>query len=216
VNAPGVQAQSRESRSQARGRLIAIAEQLVDAGTAFSTISVDRLTRKAGMPRTRFYNYFDDKADLLLAWFELARADIERAADSWFGLARVTAKEQLRQVLRELLDVHRVRRSLFAAMSEGAPADARLRAAYDELLRVVALGLSEHIRRGQREGWVEPGLLSEGTADWLVWGWDRNASMVSDAADRIEFARSLDGFTSFVWGVLYKSVAGTAFERSTE
>jgi TetR/AcrR family transcriptional regulator, ethionamide resistance regulator len=212
MSAPRPPAASREPRSEARVRLIAITEQLVDAGLAFSAISVERLTREAGMPRTRFYNYFDDKSDLLLAWLELARPDIERAADRWTGLARVTAKDQVRDAVRELLDIHRIRRSLFAAMSEDAPADARLQAAYQDLLRTLAVKLSEHIERGQREGWIDPGLLSDGTADWLIWGWERNASMVSDTAEEAEFTKSLDGFTSFVWGALYKSVFGTAPE----
>lgn len=157
------------------------------------------------MPRTRFYNYFDDKADLLLAWFDVARPEIEHAAAGWSGLARVTSREQLRDVLRELLEVHRARRSLFAAMSEGGTTDPLLQSAYEELLQTIAAGLREHIERGQREGWVDSGLLSGGTADWLIWGWERNASMVSDRAGDIEFARSLDGFTSFVWGVLYRT-----------
>jgi TetR/AcrR family transcriptional regulator, ethionamide resistance regulator len=204
VSAPGVRATPRELRSQARVRLIAIAERLVDGGLAFSAISVERLTREAGMPRTRFYNYFDDKADLLLAWFDSARPEIERAAAKWSALSPVTSKQQLQDVLRDLVQAHRARRSLFAAMSEGGPTDPRVQAASEELLRAIATGLREHIERGQREGWVDPGLLSAGTADWLVWGWERNASMVSDGATAADFARSLDGFTSFVWGALYR------------
>lgn len=209
MSSPGVRAPSRELRAQARVRLIAIAERLVDGGLAFSAISVERLTREAGMPRTRFYSYFDDKADLLLAWFDSARPEIEHAAAKWSGLERITSKQQLHSALRELLEAHRVRRSLFAAMSEGGPADPRVQAAYEELLSTVAAGLRGHIERGQREGWIDSGLLSAGTADWLIWGWERNASMVSDGAGEAEFTRSLDGFTSFVWGALYRSAADT-------
>jgi TetR/AcrR family transcriptional regulator, ethionamide resistance regulator len=204
VSESGVRASPRESRPEARIRLVAIAERLVDEGLAFSGISVERLTREAGMPRTRFYNYFDDKVDLLLAWFDSARPEIEQAAAKWSALTRVNSEQQLHAVLRELLEAHRGRRSLFAAMSEGGPTDPRLQAAYDELLRTIAAGLREHIERGQREGWADPGLLSAGTADWLVWGWDRNASMVSDWAAEPELAQSLNGFTSFVWGALYR------------
>jgi AcrR family transcriptional regulator len=209
MSAPGVPAPSRELRAQARVRLIAIAERLVDEGLAFSAISVDRLTREAGMPRTRFYNYFDDRADLLLAWFDAARPEIEHAAAKWSGLAGVTSEQQLRVVLRELVDAHQARRSLFAAMSEGGPTDPRLQAAYEDLLRTIAAGLRQHIERGQQEGWIDPGLLGPGTAEWLVWGWERNASMVSDRAGEAEFAKSLDGFTSFVWGALYRTVPNT-------
>lgn len=212
MNAPGLRSSAREPRSQARERLIAITEQLVDEGMAFSAISIERLTREAGMPRTRFYNYFDDKADLLLAWFELARADIERAAAGWSGLDRITSKDQLRKVLRNLLDAHRARRSLFAAMSEGAPADGRLQLAFEDLLATVSDGLAGHIERGQREGWIDASLPGHGAAEWLIWGWERNASMVSDGADQLDFARSLDGFTSFVWGVLYKSTSDIVSE----
>jgi TetR/AcrR family transcriptional regulator, ethionamide resistance regulator len=209
VSTPGAPAPSRELRPQARLRLIAITERLVEEGLAYSAISVERLTREAGMPRTRFYSYFDDKADLLLAWFDSARHEIEHAAAKWSGLTEVVSKQQLRSVLRELLEAHRARRSLFAAMSEGGPADPRLQSAYEDLLRTVASGLREHIVRGQREGWIDSGLLSAGTADWLIWGWERNASMVSDWAAEVEFAKSLDGLTSFVWGALYRAAADT-------
>jgi TetR/AcrR family transcriptional regulator, ethionamide resistance regulator len=205
MSAPASRSSSREPRSQARVRLIAIAEGLVDAGMAFSAISVDRLTKEAGMPRTRFYNYFDDKVDLLLAWFDLARPEVERATVSWTGLARVRSRDELRAALRPMVDVHRQRRSMFAAMSEGAPTDARLQSAYEELLRSIAATLAEHVTRGQHEGWIDARLDSTGSSEWLVWGWDRNASMISDGAGELDFARSLDGFTGFVWGVLYKT-----------
>lgn len=194
----------REPRQAARARLLEAAEHLVDGDKLpFSEISIDRLTREVGMPRTRFYNYFDDKNELLLAWLEQGEVQTAAAARRWCELTAKPTRDELEDILRTMLEVHRRHRAMFGAVSETVMTDPDLSIAFQQIVRVVIDGLREHIMRGQDQGWVDPTLPPHETAAWLVWGWERNAAVYSDSADPTGFEQSLRGFTDFVWSGIY-------------
>lgn len=195
----------RAPRTEARARLVAAAERLVERGEPFSTISIERLTGEAGMPRTRFYNYFDDRHELLVVWLERAKADVLTAARAWWDLTAAPTKPELEVIFRTLLRAHRRHRHLFAAISEAMATDERTESELGELMRLVVTELQAHIERGQRDGWIDATLLAPESAAWIAWGWERNASLIADPADAAGFERSLRGFTDFVWAALYRA-----------
>jgi TetR/AcrR family transcriptional regulator, ethionamide resistance regulator len=194
----------REPRAEARARLVAAAERLVERGEPFSMISIERLTSEADMPRTRFYNYFDDRHELLVLWLERAKADVLAAARGWWALTAAPTKPELEAIFRTLLEAHRRHRHLFAAVSEAMATDERTEGELGELMRLVIAGLQAHIERGQRAGWIDAALLAPESAAWIAWGWERNASLIADPADAAGFERSLRGLTDFVWAALYR------------
>jgi len=48
-----------------RRRLLEVVQQLLDEGESFTEMSVERLVSEAGISRSTFYVYFEDKGDLL-------------------------------------------------------------------------------------------------------------------------------------------------------
>jgi AcrR family transcriptional regulator len=56
-------------RDQVRARILEIVERRLREGEAFSEISVGRIVAEAGISRTTFYVYFEDKTDLLRRWY---------------------------------------------------------------------------------------------------------------------------------------------------
>src|ERR1700756_881014 len=64
-------------------QLLPAVEQMLSAGEAFQSLSVERLIARAEISRTTFYRYFRDKGELLA---ELSRSAIEQI---------VTVTEQL-------------------------------------------------------------------------------------------------------------------------
>ncbi|HEY5854151.1 MAG TPA: helix-turn-helix domain-containing protein, partial [Aldersonia sp.] len=55
-------AQRRAAIEQA---MLAATERLMESGTSFTELSVDRLASEAGISRPTFYVYFEDKGDVL-------------------------------------------------------------------------------------------------------------------------------------------------------
>src|SRR4051794_34010288 len=66
---PSVTRKSQSSRAERRDnirrRLLAVLENLLDKGENFTEVSVERLVSEAGISRSTFYVYFEDKGDLL-------------------------------------------------------------------------------------------------------------------------------------------------------
>src|SRR5215213_1715600 len=74
-----------ERRDEIRRRLLAVVENLLDKGENFTEVSVERLVSEAGISRSTFYVYFEDKGDLLLGWFNDITAELANAAGAWWS-----------------------------------------------------------------------------------------------------------------------------------
>jgi len=73
-------------RDEIAGRLFEIVERLLEEGSAFSEISVEQLITEAGIARSTFYVYFEDKGALMVDLMDRATQDIGAAASDWFEL----------------------------------------------------------------------------------------------------------------------------------
>ena len=73
-------------RDELRGRLLDVVERLLGEGETFTEISVERMVAEAGIARSTFYVYFEDKGDLLEAWFGDITAELRTAAADWWRL----------------------------------------------------------------------------------------------------------------------------------
>ena len=67
-------------RDEVRGRLLQVVERMLDDGEGYTEISVERMVAQAGIARSTFYVYFEDKGDLLEAWFGEITAGLRNAA----------------------------------------------------------------------------------------------------------------------------------------
>src|SRR3954469_4925475 len=91
---------SRESRrDELRVRLLEVVERLLAEGEGFTEISVERLVAEAGMARSTFYVYFEDKGDLLRAWFAEITDELRGAASTWWQLRTAPSYEAVRAAL---------------------------------------------------------------------------------------------------------------------
>ncbi|HEY1973845.1 MAG TPA: helix-turn-helix domain-containing protein, partial [Pseudonocardia sp.] len=69
---PGRRGRPAADRAKVR---IELARQVLNAAeeailtARFADLSIDQLTRQAGISRSKFYVYFQDKDDLVQAWF---------------------------------------------------------------------------------------------------------------------------------------------------
>src|SRR4051812_14316317 len=116
-----------QRRDEARRRLLGVVETLLADGESFTEISVERLVSEAGMSRSTFYVYFEDKGDLLRAWFEEVTSEISDAAADWWALDAGAGKSDLRAALDKVVKTYKPHTALMAATYDAAAYDPSIR-----------------------------------------------------------------------------------------
>ena len=73
-------------RGEIGRRLLVAVEKLLADGESFTEVSVERLVTEAGISRSTFYVYFEDKGDLLQALTADVMIEVIDAARAWWAL----------------------------------------------------------------------------------------------------------------------------------
>lgn len=204
---PSVTRRSQSTRSrrrdEARHRLLGVVERLLAQGESFTEISVERLVSEAGMSRSTFYVYFEDKGDLLRAWFEEVTKEISDAATDWWQLDAGASNADLRAALDKVVKTYKPHTALMAATYDAAAYDVSVRELVEGMMSANAAGLRKHMKAGQSGGFVDPDLPVAQTASWLTWMAERGLHQLVRTASGAELERLIDAYTAIVWNTLY-------------
>ncbi|OBH11170.1 hypothetical protein A5695_20040 [Mycobacterium sp. E1747] len=143
------------------------AAESVSEGTTFVDLSVERLSRRGGISRASFYLYFEDKGELVRAWYDALDRRVARVLTEWWEAERPTG-HLLSSVLSRLAAEYAGQRFVVNAVQDTSAHDPLLREALDDAFQRRTTALRKHMVRGQRAGWVDPELVAATTAPWLV------------------------------------------------
>ncbi|WP_205698836.1 TetR/AcrR family transcriptional regulator [Conexibacter sp. SYSU D00693] len=190
-------------RDEARQRLLEVVERLLDEGETFTEISVERLVSEAGMSRSTFYVYFEDKGDLLRAWFADIVAELSEVAGAWWKLGPDATRDDVREVLAAIVRTYRPHVTLMAATYDTAAYDVGTRELTDSMMGVNVAGLRKHIRAGQKAGFIDASLPAAQTAAWLTWMAERGLHQLVRGASDNELEQLIEAYTGIVWNTLY-------------
>jgi AcrR family transcriptional regulator len=199
-----------ERREELRESLLTAVERMVASGESFTELSVERLVQEAGLSRSTFYVYFEDKGDLVRAWFSQIIEELREAAAPWWSLDESATRDDVREVLARIVTTYRPHTTLMAAVYDTASYDTLVGEEVAEMMGNNIASLRSHIRRGQKAGWVAPDLLPNETASWLMWMAERGQHQLVRAAPPAELERLIDAFTDVVWNTLYASAPSRA------
>jgi AcrR family transcriptional regulator len=204
---PSVTRKSRTSRAarrdELRDRLLDAVEELIAEGETYTELSVERLVKEADVSRSTFYVYFEDKGELLRAWFAQIIEEISEAAAGWWELGPGVTRADLREVLEHVVVTYRPHTTLMAAVYDAASYDAQVREEVQAMMKTNVASLRKHIRQGQKEGFVQPELLPDETAAWLTWMAERGLHQLVRSASDKELGLLIDAYTDVVWNSLY-------------
>jgi TetR/AcrR family transcriptional regulator, ethionamide resistance regulator len=192
-----------QRRDEVRSRLLAVVEDLLRGGESYAGISVERLVSEAGISRSTFYVYFEDKGDLLRAWFEQVTEELEVAAVSWWQLDGSATRDDLRAALAQIIAAYRPHTTLMAALFDLSAYDGGVREQVMAMMARNVAGLRRHIERGRKQGWIEPELPAAETAEWLTWMAERGFHQMVRPAGDAELERLTDAYTAVIWNTLY-------------
>lgn len=190
-------------RDEMRELLLGTIETLVEQGVALADVTVERMAAEAGISRTKFYAYFEDKADLLRAWFELFSQELKSTTEAWWEIDGESSRADLRAAFAPMVATYRPHRTLMAAVHDAALYDLRIRAEYEAFITDHMADLRRHIKLGQRHGFVTADLAPAETAMWLARLGERMQRRIRPDATPDELRRHLDTYTDLVWQSLY-------------
>jgi AcrR family transcriptional regulator len=178
------------------------AEDAIESGR-FADLSVEGLAKRAGISRSKFYVYFQDRDDLIREWFSEVRASLEEAQEPWWELDETATKDDLRGVLADTVAAYQPFSTLMAAVYDEALYNPVIREEVDIVIEESTSRLAKHIRRGQREGFIQAALLPTETAAWLTWMAERTQHGMEPRPGRRLLDRHIDTYTEIVWSSLY-------------
>jgi len=190
-------------RDEIRNRLLAVVEQLLENGESFTEISIERMVSAAGMSRSTFYVYFEDKGDLLRAWFADIESEIADAVTGWWQIDATSSRDDLRAALERVVIVYHPHAPLMAATFDAAAYDQGVRELTSAMMSANSASLRKHIRAGQKGGFIDPALPPAELAAWLTWMAERAFHVILRGADDGDVQRQVEAYTSIVWNTLY-------------
>ncbi len=184
-------------------RLLDALERMLQKGESFTSVSVERLSREAGISRATFYLYFRDKSDLIRRLMNRIEDEVVAAGGMWFLRAEDAGYEDLRGALRRFLDVYRKHRAILQAAAETAAYDDGVDEVYQHMIgrfREESRNAVNRIIAHRRAHAEMPQMLP----DVLSWSVDYcyvkfGASMSDDEAEKL-----IDALTHTVWCAIFE------------
>jgi AcrR family transcriptional regulator len=213
LTAAEIDARRREARKrEIVERMLPVVEQLLTEQHGFQNVSVEQILQRSGLSRSTFYRYFEDKNELLLALSEPALETIMRAAMRPLELGPNVTRGQLEAEMRATIETYTPHIALLNAMTEAAAYDPRVSERFVTGFAAVQSSLADHIREGQRDGFIRRDLHPDETAGWLTWMAERGMSQLVPDADDAGLQRLAESIAALVWYAVYdrSSHAGTA------
>ncbi len=205
---PSVTRKSRSNRAQRREsvqrELLGAVERLLEGGESYTELSVERLVAEAGISRSTFYVYFEDKGDLLRALTEDVVVEVGQAGRVWWELPPDAPKQEIRDALKQVFNTYRSHGAVFGAVVDTAAYDPGVRNQFGALVLGLISELATHIREGQEQGYVKQGLDPDRTAAWLTWMAERGLHQLVAAASEEESELLVDSLADIVWNALYE------------
>jgi AcrR family transcriptional regulator len=196
-----------QRREEISGKLLTALEALLDDGGSYTELSVERLIREAGVPRTTFYTHFEDKGDLLLHLGAGVVDDLLAAAGPWMALGPGATRDDLRAALETFVRVYVEHRVVVAAIAESAPHDPRLLDFLDSRLDLLVAAIAAHLDAGRAAGLVRPSVDPRGTAVWVSALLERGWHQLVGPGTAPDPERGLNALTVLLWNGLYRQAA---------
>lgn len=198
---------SRQDRRDAlERRLLEAAEQLVNEGTSFTELSVERLASRAGISRSTFYVHVQDKSELVLRLMRSVIAEVQEASSTWWTTADQAQRADLRASLEAIVDVYRRHSAAFAIIVETSTYDAAVSAELRTLMQAIVDGTREAIERGQAAGIMRQVATAE-TAAVLTWMVERAGYQLVRDGNPTSDPTIIDVLTDIIWTTLYQPAA---------
>jgi len=191
-----------DRREAMERRLLEATERLVNEGTSFTELSVERLAAEAGISRSTFYVHFKDKGDVAQRLARTVLAELHEASSRWWNVAASATRADIEATVAAIVAVYRGHAAAFTAVVETATYDPAVSGELASLMQGIVEATRVAIEQGQAAGVMRPVVPAE-TAAVLTWMVERSCyQMVRGAAPAGDPAIA-GVLTDIIWTTLY-------------
>ncbi len=192
-----------DQKARVTALLLEATERLIAGGSSFTELSVEKLSREAGIARSTYYLYFRDKGQLIQELGQAIAGELLQTTRRWWDISSQVTLPQLRRAMRETLTIYLHYQAVFASMAEAAGYDAEVRAGFNELLEAMTRNSLNAVREGQRRGTIHRD-VTEDSYMALVWMTERVAYHRVRQGSEADLERAAKVLANIIWRVLYK------------
>lgn len=189
-----------ERRELITRRVLPAVERLLEQAT-YAEISVEEIAEQAGISRSSFYNYFEDKGDLLRTLTAEVMGAIIDASRQWWMLPPSAGKDDLREAIAHMVETYTPHAGLMRAVAEFTSRDPRVREEFDAYMQRGAEGIARYIRDGQHAATFRSSLDADRAALWLDWMAERGLSELGRPGAE-DLDRAVTALTEIFWKAL--------------
>lgn len=193
-------------RGDMNARALAALERLLAGGGSYQDVTIGTLVAELGISRATLYAYYEDKNDVLRVLAEDVLHTLLQTADGWLGRTEPLTEADLRDTLSATLAVYVQHATVLLAIAEVASYDEAMRNRYEAMLREADAALEQHMRLGQKRGFVDPGLQAKPVGTWLTRMIETGMLRFLAPRPDAELDTYVTAITRVVWNVLYAPV----------
>lgn len=190
-------------RAAVESGLLQAMEDLLREGHCYTELSVEQIAARAGISRTAFYFYFNDKRHVLMRLVERVSELFFVQAERWWSGSVPDDPAQLREILLNVLKIWREHAPLLTAIVETAGYDDEIGAFWHGLMERFIVATRDHLESEARAG-RGSGLDQEATAFVLVWmterAWYQHLTRPTISDDAL-----IDALTAVFWRTAHAS-----------
>jgi len=167
--------------------------------TTYAEIKIDDLVEQAGLAKSTFYVYFDDKGDLLSHLAERVISELIAFDGAWWTLPPEASRDEIRAAIEAMFEAYLPHGPLIDAISATAIYDPGMQEQFKQLMNGVFENIAVFLRQGQETGVVPPDIDPSHTAFSLGWMFERGFNLIMLPADPRGRSRRIDAATEIVW-----------------
>jgi AcrR family transcriptional regulator len=202
--------ESPSRRAAVEAELMRAAEELLAEGHGYTELSIEQIAARAGISRSAFYFYFQDKRELLVRMVERVEELFHVQADGWWdaagenALAEDVGRVELKRTLTAVLEIWREHAPLLMATVETAGYDREVSAFWRGLMQRFVEPTREFIARQQAAG-RGADVPPQATAFALTWMTERVWYQHVLGSSGVSDEELIDALTGIIWTVVQRS-----------
>ena len=191
-----------DSRIGIHALLVKAMETLLAGGESFRSISIEALTREAGISRSSFYLHFKNKNELVAYSLQRVSAAIALGAGEWFEHPETVSREELDLAVRGIIAAYERHRGIMQAAIETAATDPAIGAAYRDTLRRLMQMNRDTLRRAA-SGHTMHSQVTQEVSDVLLLMMERCSYQLRLIEDSAQRERIIRARSHVVWNSLF-------------
>lgn len=174
-------------------------ERLLSQGESFTTVSVEKLAKEAGIARATYYLHFHNKGDLVRHVMKNVVKELRTAAKKSLVGIDYFGRSEFHKFMSEAVEIHYRHRAAIRAMVEVSAYDPEVSQIYQDFMASMAGDTRRVIEQLRASGRHHPAVSPE-IAEILSWASERSCSqMLGDDAPPSRRQELANLLTHVVW-----------------